>query len=214
MFKLVLYDYINNLKLGYRKKSIEVHTVLILFIYNIFSDGVLNNFVAITLPILIGSFITGLNKEQINKMFYLCPIDLRERKIYFYEKMAINFTITMILFFILGFILLFNKSISLKFFIFNLVITISFIIYRNLSIIGYEYNYNKFKWCEVFEIALIVITIVNLIISLYWSLDGVIPFKNNIFVSLLVIQICISLCFLKYWKQIVEFIADYENYSL
>lgn len=213
MFKLVLYDYLNNFKLNYLNKSFELSMFLFMVIYNIFNKMIIFDFIVIILPILIGSFITGLNKGKINTMLYLCPINSNDKKKYFTMKFVANFIITIAIFCILGVILLFKGRIDLKFFMFNLVNTMSFMIYRNLSTIGYEYSYDKLKWCDQIAITLIAMTMLNLVNSMSYSIGGSFFFTNKIAMIFLGIQIFISLCFLKKWNQIVEFMIDYESYN-
>ena len=98
MFKLVLYDYLNNFKLNYLNKSFELSMFLFMVIYNIFNKMIIFDFIVIILPILIGSFITGLNKGKINTMLYLCPINSNDKKKYFTMKFAANFIITIVIF--------------------------------------------------------------------------------------------------------------------
>lgn len=213
MFKLVLYDYLNNFKLNYLNKSFELSMFLFMVIYNIFNKMVIFDFTIIVLPILIGSFITRLNKGKINTMLYLCPINSNDKKKYFTMKFVANFIITIAIFCILGVILLFKGRIDLKFFMFNLVNTMSFMIYRNLSTIDYEYSYDKLKWCDQIAITLIAMTMLNLVNSMSYSIGGSFFFTNKIAMIFLGIQIFISLCFLKKWNQIVEFMIDYESYN-
>ena len=53
MFKLVLYDYLNNFKLNYLNKSFELSMFLFMVIYNIFNKMVIFDFTIIVLPIFI-----------------------------------------------------------------------------------------------------------------------------------------------------------------
>lgn len=63
MFKLVLYDYLNNFKLNYLNKSFELSMFLFMVIYNIFNKMVIFDFTIIVLPIFISlCFLKNCNQ--------------------------------------------------------------------------------------------------------------------------------------------------------
>ena len=194
--KLKHYDIINSL----------FTAIIVIFIFYKWSR---NYSVVLVIPYLIAVVIHDISEFKKDKVFYIIPLDLNDRREYYKITFLINLIIPESLAILIGINLMFLGYLELKFFIVTLMSLGMYIICKNLDIMKYQYDNLKFYWYGVSMIASKLLAFANLAYVIGYSMNGeYFDFVNLGILILIGFQFCTLLSVLRYRKNIVEFIIN------
>ena len=202
MLKMVLSGYESQIKKGF---SLDINFLIIVVIVIYFKSKLL----FLGIPYLLGEILHKNCDMKNNKVFYLCPLSLNDRKKYLETSILMNLLIPTVLFFMLGIFLLIDNCIDIFIFISVFISMIMFLICRNLDITMYQYNNHKINLYGMSIIASNWIGILNLlfVISNNIYLED---FKIS-FLALLFLQICVFIPVVRCWKEVLETLINGER---
>ena len=144
-----------------------------------------------------------------NKLFYIIPLNLNERRKYYEITFWINLIIPESIVILLGLALVIFGNLELKFFIFISISLGMYIICKNLDIMKHNYNNLEFYWYGVSMLASKLLAFANLLYAIGYCSNGEYYKYVNIFMLILIFtQLAVLGSVLRYRKNIIEFIIN------
>ena len=149
-----------------------------------------------------------------NKLFYIIPLNLNERRKYYEITFWINLIIPESIVILLGLALVILGNLELKFFIFISISLGMYIICKNLDIREYLKDNIKFYWDEFYWYGISMkasefLFFVSLIYTIGYSINGeYYKFVNLCILALLFLQLWMLKSILGYREKIIEFIIN------
>ena len=179
MFKLVLYD------------CLRVYSVVLV------------------IPYLLAVVMHDISEFKKDKVFYIIPLDLNDRKEYYKITFLINLIIPEVMGILIGIVLMLTGILEFKFFIFILISLGMYIVCKNLDIMKHNYNNLEFYWYGVSMLASKLLAFANLLYAIGYCSNGEYYKYVNIFMLILIFtQLAVLGSVLRYRKNIIEFIIN------
>lgn len=194
--KLKHYDIINSL----------FTAIIVIFIFYKWSR---NYSVVLVIPYLLAVVIHDISEFKKDKVFYIIPLDLNDRREYYKITFLINLIIPEVMGILIGIVLMLMGILEFKFFIFILISLGMYIVCKNLDIMKYHYNNREFYWYGVSMLACKLLAFANLAYAIGYCSNGEYYEYVNIFMFILIFtQLAVLGSVLRYGKNIIEFIIN------
>ncbi|MGN1033667.1 MAG: hypothetical protein ACI4PU_09355 [Intestinibacter sp.] len=205
MISRVLADY----KATFRLSSVYT-TFFICFI----GSCIIGSIAFLPFPYLLALDIYEEYEMKQNKLFYIIPLSLNERKKYYKARFLINLIIPESIQILIGIILIILGKLELRFFIFVLISLSIYIICKNLDIRKYLKNnrklyWDKFYWYGISMKISELLCFASLYYAIGYSMKGeYYGHSTTCILVLIIFQLWILKSVLGYRKNIIEFIIN------
>ena len=207
MISRVLADY--KVKFKFNMEIIGNFSWILFIAMSVFYFHGINSSLLLIIPYALTLNMYESCEMRQDKLFYMVPLSLDDRREYYKTTFWINLIIPESLAILIGIILMFLGDLELKFFIVILISLGMYIICKNLDIMKYQYDNLKFYWYGVSMIASKLLAFANLAYVIGYSMNGeYFDFVNLGILILIGFQFCTLLSVLRYRKNIVEFIIN------
>ena len=203
----VLADY--KVKFKFNVEIIKYFSWIAFIAMSVFYFHGINSSLLLIIPYALILNIYESCEMRQDKLFYMVPLSLDDRREYYKTTFWINLIIPESLAILIGIILMFLGDLELKFFIVILISLGMYIICKNLDIMKYRYDNLKFYWYGVSMIASKLLAFASLAYVIGYSMNReYFEFANLGILILIGFQFCALLSVLRYRKNIVEFIIN------
>lgn len=203
----VLADY--KVKFKFNVEIIKYFSWIAFIAMSVFYFHGINSSLLLIIPYALILNIYESCEMRQDKLFYMVPLSLDDRREYYKTTFWINLIIPESLAILIGIILMFLGDLELKFFIVILISLGMYIICKNLDIMKYRYDNLEFYWYVVSMIASKLLAFASLAYVIGYSMNReYFEFANLGILILIGFQFCALLSVLRYRKNIVEFIIN------
>lgn len=203
----VLADY--KVKFKFNVEIIKYFSWIAFIAMSVFYFHGINSSLLLIIPYALILNIYESCEMRQDKLFYMVPLSLDDRREYYKTTFWINLIIPESLAILIGIILMFLGDLELKFFIVILISLGMYIICKNLDIMKYRYDNLEFYWYGVSMIASKLLAFASLAYVIGYSMNReYFEFANLGIFILIGFQFCALLSVLRYRKNIVEFIIN------
>ena len=205
MINKVLDDYKEKLKHYDIINALFTVIILMLILY----DCLRVYSVVLVIPYLLAVLMHDISEFKKDKVFYIIPLDLNDRREYYKTTFLINLIIPEVMGILIGIVLMLTGILEFKFFIFILISLGMYIVCKNLDIMKHNYNNLEFYWYGVSMLASKLLAFANLLYAIGYCSNGEYYKYVNIFMLILIFtQLAVLGSVLRYRKNIIEFIIN------
>ena len=205
MINKVLDDYKEKLKHYDIINALFTVIILMLILY----DCLRVYFVVLVIPYSLAVLMHDISEFKKDKVFYIIPLNLNDRRKYYKITFLINLIISEVMGILIGIVLMLTGILEFKFFIFILISLGMYIVCKNLDIMKHNYNNLEFYWYGVSMLACKLLAFANLLYTIDYCSNGeYYEYVNIVMLILIFTQLAVLGSVLRYRKNIIEFIIN------